>query len=74
MLGKLHWKLWKGCDVLAHGPENKARLMRQDQDGGFINLPKTSTSCTNPNIENWLCDKKKCSCSKVKFVFLKSTH
>lgn len=30
--------------------------MRQDQDGSFINLPKTSTSCTNPNIENWLCD------------------
>ena len=29
------------------------RLVRQDQDDGFGNLPKTSTSCTILNIENW---------------------
>ena len=33
-------------DVLVQGPENKTILVRQD-------LPKTSTTWSNPNIENW---------------------
>ena len=30
------------CSVLAQGPENKTRLVRKDQDGGFNNLPMIS--------------------------------
>ena len=33
-------------DVLVQGPENKTILVRQD-------LPKTSTTWSNPNMENW---------------------
>ena len=33
-------------DLLVQGPENKTILVRQD-------LPKTSTTWSNPNIENW---------------------
>ena len=33
-------------DVLVQGPENKTILIRQD-------LPKTSTTWSNPNMENW---------------------
>ena len=33
-------------DILVQDPENKTILVRQD-------LPKTSTTWSNPNIENW---------------------